>query len=1216
MKKILPVAAAVLVIGVIVFLVNRGADDPEPDVPTPDNGKTSVTGLSTDEKLRLIEQKNVALGHLENKELAESDALWAEIAAKLPDEVLPLQNRAISALIAVEEAEPGARVAALANARAAIGELKAKAPDAANTHILAARLARADNDLAVAVRELSAAAEATPGDAATWFELWSIGTLMNDELPDSLPAALKRAHELAPDNLWVLLPLLLRQVEAEDTEFVDTLDGAQPLFERLAPIVEQRTGYDLLTFLEQARTAAASGDWPAARNTASQIRNLLIPQDATKSDEIRITQHVLEFVMDRFSDEFYEGLPAAEEVTAQVPEVAFLLMDGEAGTIPVEGLIDAALADFDLDGRLDVCALTDASVVIFSREADSDVWLPLCSVEAPAECAGLRLIDVDDDRIVPIRETMPDGIGLEGESRSDLDVIVYGGEGVALYKNTLDPETREAGLELTDAFVDAGAIGAVDHCEVIDIDMDGDLDLLISGEAGPHVLSNQGNSSFQLVKDAILNAPDGLSLRDSASVDFDRDVDLDVLCVAADGRVGLLENLRHQTLRWRAFEEIEPAGQATSIEVVEADGNASWDVVVGGDAGATLHLTRTPTRGDVQFIGNAAIDQEVDEFRLFDFDNDSYQDVLGWTDAGVTLLRGQGDSGFRSFDGGLDAYAGDDPVVACDFGDLDADGDLDLLVASEGGIRLIENDGGNSQPWIDVTVISYQLGDQQFGVGASRINNYGIGCQLELKSGTNYRAQVVRRAFTHFGLNGRPATDTVRITWTNGVPQNIIQPETNQAIGEPQSLVTSCPYLYTWNGDEFVFVTDLLWAAPIGLPSPQGGMTPHRDWEYLKIPGEMLAERDGRYVLQITEELWEAAYFDQVRLLAIDHPADVDIFSNEKVGPPSISEYYVHTAEDPLLPVAARNHVGGDLLPLITAEDDEYAQPHTAWYVQGYTHDSYLELDLGDLDDPDRITLFLTGWLHPTDAAINTALLENPDLPGPRAPSIQVPGADGEWIEVVSHMGFPGGKTKTIAVDISGIFPTDDYRLRIATSMQLCWDHIFFTVNEEQAEYRETDLALLSADLHFRGVSDRIYHTHNGPERYDYNRVTPTPRYAPMHGAFTRFGDVRELLTTADDLLCVLGCGDEVTLEFQVPAEPLADGWTRDFILHSIGWDKDANLHTVYGQSVEPMPYRDMTSYPYAPDSFPDIPVYDDYLREYQTREFDDVYYRRALHLR
>ncbi len=83
-------------------------------------------------------------------------------------------------------------------------------------------------------------------------------------------------------------------------------------------------------------------------------------------------------------------------------------------------------------------------------------------------------------------------------------------------------------------------------------------------------------------------------------------------------------------------------------------------------------------------------------------------------------------------------------------------------------------------------------------------------------------------------------------------------------VWEIQTLTGSCPYLYTWDGEKYVFATDLLWAAPLGMPSPAGGLTPAREWEYLKIPGSILKEKEGLYSLQLTEELYEAAYFDKV----------------------------------------------------------------------------------------------------------------------------------------------------------------------------------------------------------------------------------------------------------------------------------------------------------------------------------------------------------------
>jgi hypothetical protein len=133
------------------------------------------------------------------------------------------------------------------------------------------------------------------------------------------------------------------------------------------------------------------------------------------------------------------------------------------------------------------------------------------------------------------------------------------------------------------------------------------------------------------------------------------------------------------------------------------------------------------------------------------------------------------------------------------------------------------------------------------------------------------------------------------------------------------------------------------------------------------------------------------------------------------------------------------------------------------------------------------------------------------------------------------------------------------------------------------------------------------------PPDFDYEQVRREPAWPPMDGKFTRYGDVLELMRQGDDRIAVLSSGDELTVEFDVLGGP-PPGWKRDFILHSIGWDKDADLHTVTGQSSEPLPFRAMREYPYSIEDAPDTPEYRDYLRRYQTREVDDSAFRRLLH--
>jgi hypothetical protein len=227
---------------------------------------------------------------------------------------------------------------------------------------------------------------------------------------------------------------------------------------------------------------------------------------------------------------------------------------------------------------------------------------------------------------------------------------------------------------------------------------------------------------------------------------------------------------------------------------------------------------------------------------------------------------------------------------------------------------------------------------------------------------------------------------------------------------------------------------------------------------------------------------------------------------------------------------------------------------------------------------------------------------QNPDLPRPKPPSLSVPDGNGGWREALPFMGFPGGKTKTIAVNLTGLFTQGDYRVRIDTNLELYWDQIFFTVDEAGAEVRLKELELRYAELHFRGFSQIEHRSDHGPERFLYDRVATGLKWPPMQGRFTRFGDVTELVGEADDRLLVISAGDEVTLRFGAALEELPPGWKRDFLLYSVGWDKDANLCTVVGQTVEPLPFRSMTEYP-PNKSGPSSEHYNQYLKAYQTRE-------------
>ena len=77
--------------------------------------------------------------------------------------------------------------------------------------------------------------------------------------------------------------------------------------------------------------------------------------------------------------------------------------------------------------------------------------------------------------------------------------------------------------------------------------------------------------------------------------------------------------------------------------------------------------------------------------------------------------------------------------------------------------------------------------------------------------------------------------------------------------------------------------------------------------EYLKIPGDLLKAKDGRYTLQITEELWETAYFDELQLIVVDHPDSIAVYVDERFVPPPFPPLHLYAVQQALLPAMARS---------------------------------------------------------------------------------------------------------------------------------------------------------------------------------------------------------------------------------------------------------------------------------------------------------------------
>lgn len=191
-----------------------------------------------------------------------------------------------------------------------------------------------------------------------------------------------------------------------------------------------------------------------------------------------------------------------------------------------------------------------------------------------------------------------------------------------------------------------------------------------------------------------------------------------------------------------------------------------------------------------------------------------------------------------------------------------------------------------------------------------------------------------------------------------------------------------------------------------------------------------------------------------------------------------------------------------------------------------------------------------------------------------------------------------------------------DHHIRIRTNMEIYWDHIFYSVNPPKDPLKTTTMIPEAADLHYRGFSKMSRKNNRyGPHWFDYNDVSDGQKWRDLIGHYTRYGDVLPLLIDSDDQYIIVNAGDEVISEFDATQlSELPEGWKRDFFIYTVGWIKDGDLNTAYGQTVEPLPFHAMTKYPYGSDeSYPDDEIQQNYLKTYNTRKVTTDSFRNEI---
>lgn len=816
-----------------------------------------------------------------------------------------------------------------------------------------------------------------------------------------------------------------------------------------------------------------------------------------------------------------------------------------------------------------------------------------------AGMTGLHIIDADAD----------------GQD----DLLTWSAQGMTLY--------RQGGTAATSGLENVKGVKAA---AATDIDNDGQIDLCLITASGAVLYRNDAGRFSRHTA----NLPAG-AYHHALWLDYDHDYDPDLFLLGA--RSVLMRNNGDAGFSDQTASFPFVSGEALAgvrIDLI-ADTQGMDIAVTYADRPGVLY--RDFLAGKYEARTLSALTQGLDAITAFDFNNDGWTDLAAGNARSLVLLMNDQKAGLQQMpapagakgapafadlenrtaseliaDGrvyrnrGLGAFAAADYTVtpepvALAVADFNADGRSDMAtITPGGGVAVRRNTTGGANHWLRISLE---------GVKNPKL---APGAEVEVKAGIRYQKKIYDGRPLLFGLASYAQVDAVRITWPNGLIQNETQQAAGQSVSykEAQRLSGSCPMIFTWNGTSFEFITDVLGVAPLGASAGDGQYFPVDHDEYIQIPGEALVpNNDGYYEIRITEELREIAYLDEIQLIAVDHPQENDVFINDKFKGPPFPEFRLFGVEDRRYPVSVRDHEGRDVREKVLARDRTYPDAFERDYA-GVAEPHTLTLDFDTMPD-DRAILVMSGWVDWADGSTFLGHAQA-STEGLVMPYLQVKNSAGVWETVIEDMGLPAGKPKTIVVDLSGKFLSDDRQVRIVTSLCVYWDEIFMSTDYASWPrtpvddgVRMTTMHADSASLQFRGFSGVDIHPQRlQPEAFIYSIKKPTTMWNPTPGLYTRYGDVRMLLESTDDRYIIMGSGDEVRLLFDAGQAPaLKPGWRRDYLLFVDGWAKDGDANTAFSQSVEPLPYHDMPQYPYdEPHHFPQDGPHNLYREFYNTR--------------
>jgi len=346
-----------------------------------------------------------------------------------------------------------------------------------------------------------------------------------------------------------------------------------------------------------------------------------------------------------------------------------------------------------------------------------------------------------------------------------------------------------------------------------DIEADGDLDIVLGNDQGqPTVLRNNGDETF------LETHPfEGVSgVRGFAWADLDADGDPDASLIDGSDKLQFFTNLRQGQFANRPLPATVKPVRAINITDINSDG--MFDLLAVENDGQIIRISDKNEGQDWESTPVANVNDskltigQSTRLLVADLDNNGGFDLVvasssepGKTSEAIWLSEGNGSLKILQQSSGF--------TRLFDIADLNSDGRLDLVGLAEKGqaSRALTHSSKNYHWQVVRPHASQASGDQ-------RINPFGVGGEMEIRTGLMLQKQPIDGPMLHFGLGEQTSADVIRVVWPNGTVRAEFEVKGDQEVVTEQRLKASCPFLFAYNGKQMEFVKDAVpWGSAIGL---------------------------------------------------------------------------------------------------------------------------------------------------------------------------------------------------------------------------------------------------------------------------------------------------------------------------------------------------------------------------------------------------------------